>query len=175
MRSLVIALALVGVAVALLGLAGALLPRNHRATSLIRLAHSPAMVFAVVRNQAGVPSWWPEVKKVERQPDQVGQERWRQTLGNGYAMTIIVAESEPPTRMRTVIDAEPGAAFGGAWIFELTPVGNGTEVRITEEGWVANPFFRVFARLMGHHQTIDSYLTALAQRFGETGTPTHRP
>jgi hypothetical protein len=132
-------------------------------------------VWAVIRNQQEVASWWPEVKQVERLPDQVGQERWRQTLGHGLQMTLIVAESAPPARMRTVIDAAPGAPFGGAWIFELSPAGEGTEVKITEEGWVANSFFRVFARLMGHHRTIDGYLGSLARRFAESAEPTHLP
>jgi uncharacterized protein YndB with AHSA1/START domain len=172
MTGLLLAPAFLAAAIAILWLIGALLPRSHHATSRIRLMHPPAMVFAVLRNQAEVPGWWPEVKRV---PDQVGQERWRQTLGNGFTMTLIVAESEPPLRLRTVIDAEPGAAFGGAWIYQLTPAGEGTEVEITEEGWIASAFFRVLARLMGPHRTLDSYLTALARRFGEPAKPVHRP
>ncbi len=175
MNGLLLVLAVLATAVVLLWLIGAVLPRSHRATSRIRLAHPPEMVFAVVRNQAEVPAWWQEVKKVERLPAQVGRERWRQTLGNGFQMTLIVAEAEPPARLRTVIDSEPGAAFGGAWIYELTPSGEGTDVEVTEEGWVANAYFRVFALLMGHHKTLDSYLTALARRFGETAVPVHRP
>ena len=175
MRNLLLAIALAGLMVLLLRLVGGRMGRNHHAASRIRLAHPPAMVWAVIRNQQEVATWWPEVRKVDRLPDQVGQERWRQTLGNNFTMTLRVAESVPQQRMRTVIDAEPGAAFGGTWICELWPSGEGTEVTITEDGWIANPFFRVFARLMGHHRTIDGYLTALARRFAETAEPTHLP
>jgi uncharacterized protein YndB with AHSA1/START domain len=161
--------------VALLVIVGVTLPRNHRAASRLVLAYPPDSVWAVIRDLQGVASWWPEVRSAERLPDQVGQERVRQMLGNNFAMTLLVAESEPPRRLRTVIDAPPGAAFGGAWIYELTPAGAGTEVRITEEGWVANPFFRLIARLMGYHRTLDSYLASLARHFGEAASPEHIP
>jgi uncharacterized protein YndB with AHSA1/START domain len=172
-RTLLLALAIVAGALVILWLVGWWLPRSHRAASRIVLRHPPDMVWATIRNQQDVATWWPEVKKVERLPDQVGQERWRQTLGNNFTMILRIAESVPQQRMRTVIDADPGAPFGGVWIFELSPAGEGTELTITEEGWVANPFFRVFARLMGHHRTIDGYLAALARRFAETAQPTH--
>jgi uncharacterized protein YndB with AHSA1/START domain len=167
-----------------LRLIGSQMTRNHSAKSRILLAHPPAMVWATLRNQQEIPTWWPEVQRVERLPDRVGRERWvshempvgeatLKTLGNGITMTLIVAESTPPNRMRTVVDAEPGAAFGGSWIYELNPSGEGTEVRISEESWLANPILRVFASLMGYHRTIDGYLRALARRFGETAEPTH--
>jgi uncharacterized protein YndB with AHSA1/START domain len=171
-RNLLLSTALVGLVVLLLRLIGGRMPRSHHAKSRIVLAHPPAMVWAVIRNQQELPTWYQEVKKVERLPDQVGQERWRQTLGNNFSMMLLVAESVPQRRMRTVIDAEPGSAFGGTWIYELAPSGEGTEVTITEDGWIANPFFRVFARLMGHHRTIDGYLSALARRFAESSAPT---
>ncbi len=173
MKSLLLGVALIGMVVLLVRLIGGRMPRNHHAVSRIVLAHPPAMVWAVIRNQQDVSTWWQEVKKVDRLPDQVGQERWRQTLGNNFTMTLLIAESVPQRRMRTVIDAEPGAAFGGTWIYELQPAGEGTGVTITEDGWIANPFFRVFGRLMGHHRTIDGYLTALARRFAESAVPTH--
>lgn len=175
MRNLLLGAALLGLVVLLLRLIGGRMPKSHHAASRIVLAHPPAMVWAVIRNQQDVATWWPEVKKVDRLPDQVGRERWRQTLGNNFTMTLVVAELVPQRRIRTVIDAEPGAAFGGTWIYELSPAGEGTEVTITEDGWIANPFFRVFARLMGHHRTIDGYLTALARRFAESAEPTHLP
>lgn len=154
-------------------LVGSRLTSNHRSASRILLSHPQAMVWAVIRNLQDLPTWWPELKKIERLPDQVGRERWKQTLGNNVTMTMIVVESAAPTRMRTMIDAEPGAAFGGSWLYELVPSGEGTEVRITEEGWISDPFFRVFARIIGYHRTIDSYLRALAGRFGETARPSH--
>jgi uncharacterized protein YndB with AHSA1/START domain len=175
MTLLLCALAGLGLAVTVLVVAGSLLPRTHRATSRILLRHPPEMVWAVVRNLEGVPAWWVEVRKAERLPDQAGQERYRQTLGNNFSLSLVVTESVPRERLRTTIDAQPGAAFGGSWIYELKPAQDGAELRVTEEGWIGNPLFRVITRLMGYHRTLDSYLTALSRRFGESAIPEHLP
>jgi hypothetical protein len=43
-----------------------------------------------------------------------------------------------------------------------------TAVRITENGEVGNPVFRFMARFVfGYTATIDTYLIALGQKFGE--------
>jgi uncharacterized protein YndB with AHSA1/START domain len=151
--------------------AGWLLPQSHAAASRIRLLHPPEMVWAVVRNLEGVAAWWPEVRKSERLPDQAGQERYRQTLGNNLTMTLVVTESLPPARLRTTVDAPPGAAYGGSWVYELRPAREGTDLRLTEEGWIGNPLFRVVVRIMGHHRTLNSYLAALSRRLGESARP----
>jgi hypothetical protein len=70
MNVLLLAITVVTVVALLVWLIGVLLPRSHRATSRIRLTHPPAMVWATVRNQAGVASWWREVKQADRLPDQ---------------------------------------------------------------------------------------------------------
>jgi hypothetical protein len=44
---------------------------------------------------------------------------------------------------------------------------------VTEEGWVANPFFRLMSKLGGQHGSIDGYLTALAKHFGEKLVVSH--
>ena len=173
MRGLLIVVASLAAAFLIVRLIGSRLSRNHRSASRILLSHPQAMVWAVIRNLQDLPTWWPELKKIERLSDQVGRERWKQTLGNNFTMMMIVVESAAPTRMRTMIDSEPGAAFGGTWLYELVPSGEGTEVRIIEEGWISDPFFRVFARIIGYHRTIDSYLRALAGRFGEIAEPSH--
>lgn len=161
--------------VALLGVVGALLPRHHRAARRLRLAKTPAAVWEVIRDIGAVPTWWPEIKRVERLADHVGQERFRQFLGHGFSMTTVIAESVAPERLRTVIEAPPGAAFGGAWIYELTPDGTGTMLRLTEEGWIRNPYFRLATRVMGYQRTLDGYLVALARHFGETARPEQAP
>jgi uncharacterized protein YndB with AHSA1/START domain len=173
MTALLYAVLGLGLALGLLMAVGSLLPRTHRATSRIRLRLPPEMIWAAVRNLESVPGWWAEIRKSERLPDQVGQERYRQTLGNSFGMTLVVAESVPARLLRTTIDAPPGAAFGGSWIYELKPAQEGTELRVTEEGWIGNPLFRVLARVMGYHRTLDSYLAALSRRLGETAIPEH--
>lgn len=173
MTLLLYALIGLGLAGGLLAFIGSRLPLSHRATSRIRLAHPPEMVWAVIRNFEDVPGWWREVRASERLADHLGQERYRQTLGHNFGMTIVVAEAVPRRLIRTIIETEPGAAFGGAWIYELSPHGEGTEVRITEEGWIRPPLFRAVARVTGYHRTLDGYLAALARRFHEAARPEH--
>jgi hypothetical protein len=151
---------------------GLALPRNHHVTSRIRLQEPPDSVWVVIRDLGQIASWWPEVKKVERLEDAAGKERWRESLGGDMALVLLVAEEGPPTRLRTVIE-DTGAPFGGEWIYQISPDGAGSVVEVTEAGWVSNPIFRVVSRLMGHHRTLDGYLSALAKRFGAASTPEH--
>lgn len=165
-----------GILIALLVLmlfVGRALPRTHLVTSHIRLAQPPDTVWAVVRNLGGVASWWPEVKRVERMESSDGKERWRETMGQDFAMTLVISEDEPPRRFKATIEDEPGAAFGGSWVYEVAPAPGGSEVWVHEEGWVGNPVFRVISRVMGYHRTMDSYLAALSRHFGESAVPDH--
>lgn len=161
----------VAAVVALLS-AGMLLPRDHVAASAVTLRQRPESVWAVVRDLGGVPRWWPEVATAARVADPAGREVWRQEVG-GFPMTFVVTDTAVPLRLVTAIEAPPGSAFGGTWSYELAPADGGTRVTVTEAGWIANPLFRVMAKLGGFHRTIDGYLTALGARFGEAVTPEH--
>ena len=56
--------------------------------------------------------------------------------------------------------------FGGTWTYEITPVGKGSRLQITEDGEIYNPFFRFMARfIFGYEGTIGSYMSALEKRF----------
>jgi hypothetical protein len=168
---LIVAGSLIGLLL-LVTAAGLALPRNHRVTSRIRLSQSPDSVWATIRDVGQVATWWPDVKQVERLEDAGGKERWRESLGGGMALVLLIAEEAAPSRLRTVIE-DTGAPFGGEWLYQITADGNGSVVEVTEAGWVSNPIFRVVSRVMGHHRTMDGYLSALARRFGEAGRPEH--
>lgn len=49
----------------------------------------------------------------------------------------------------------------------------GTEVSVTEDGWIANKFFRVVSKVMGYYGTLDGYLKALGAKFGDQVRPEH--
>ena len=68
--------------------------------------------------------------------------------------------------------ADPNLPFGGTWTYELTPQADGsTMLRITENGEIRNIFFRFVSRfLMGYTKTMEDYLNALGQKFGEKTT-----
>ncbi len=150
---------------------GLALPREHRVRSCITLEQPAESLWAVTRDIGGTTAWWSEMTAAER-VDSAGRERWRETV-DGFTMTVAVEEIEPGVEFHTVIEAEPGSAFGGRWIYTLTPSPVGHSVCVTEKGWIANPAFRTIATLGGLHSSLDSYLTALAARFGREYLPEH--
>lgn len=174
MRKLWIVLGvLAGLVVLVLGI-GSLLPRNHVASSSVTLQQPADSVWAVIRDLGGVPRWFSDIKSSERLADSAGVERWLQTMAHNFAMPLEVAESQAPARLVTRIVSPPGAAFGGQWTYQLAAADGGTQVTITEDGWVANPVFRFMTyTLFGVHGTMDHYLAALGARFGEQVEPTH--
>jgi len=175
MRRLAILVALVGAAVGAVIGAGLALPRDHAAASSIALRQPPDTVWAAVRDLGGVSSWWSEVDAAELVPNDLeGREVWRYTMRDHSTMLLVVESAEPPKRLVTRIDAAPGAAFGGTWTYEVDAEGQGSKLTVTEEGWIANPVFRVLTHFVfGYHGTLDSYLAALGRRFGELATPVH--
>lgn len=169
-------LSIVAGSVVLLGLAllafGVGQPREHVVTSRVLLPVPAESAWAAMRDIPGTVGWWRDLTEVRRGSAADGAERWEESV-DGFTMTVRVEELEAGARFRTVIEGRPDASFGGTWTYEVRPAGDGAEVRVTEAGWVSNPFFRAFAHLGGLHATLDSYLTALGQRFGQAVTPEH--
>jgi hypothetical protein len=156
-----------------LGIWGATLPRDHVVASRVTIAAPAESIYNVMRDFKTIPTWWPAVTAIAEVPSTDGYERWRETV-DGFEMTIILREERWPLRMATEIDTTGGGAFGGVWIHEVKIVDStSSEVTVTEQGWVSNPYFRVMMKLGGEHTSIDSYLTALSARFGGAAAPAH--
>jgi hypothetical protein len=84
-------------------------------------------------------------------------------------LTDVAAMPQWRTGRKVVTRIVPeGSPFGGTWTFALKPVADGTELAITEDGEIYNVMYRTLARFVfGYTSTIDSYLLALATKFGE--------
>ena len=80
-------------------------------------------------------------------------------------MPLETVEAVAPQRLVRKIG--PGLPFGGTWTYELTPEGGGTQLKITEDGEVYNPIFRVVGKFMDQTATITGFMTGLAKKFGE--------
>lgn len=99
-----------------------------------------------------------------------GRLRFREEGSHG-TMTLEVMERVPDRLLVTRV-ADPQLPFGGTWTYELRPAPGGTEIEITERGFVKPPLFRALARyVFGHHRTLEQYLRALGRRFGEDVQP----
>lgn len=149
---------------------GSSLPREHVAASRIVLAQPPAAVWEVVRNPAALLGTWSDLTHAAQVADPSGRETWAEVV-DGFEMRLQITEAQPPRRMVTTVVAAPEDPFGGSWTYELAPAGRGTQVTITERGWITNPLYRVAGRVFGLHNSIEGYLRALATHFGEGVRP----
>jgi len=169
MRVVVVLLAVVvglGLVVVIIGY---LLPVRHEATVSATIPAAPDVVWGVLTDPASYPKWRGDVTSVEVLPTDAGHVAWREQGKNG-AITFVVEQAEPPSRLVTRI-TDKSLPFGGSWEYLLTADGAGSRVQITEHGEVYNPVFRFVSRfIMGHTATASAYLKALGARFGATAT-----
>ena len=152
---------------ALVALIGSLLPKAHSASRHATFHQSPETLWRVLTDRVAMPSWRTDLRAIERLPDLNGHEVWQETDRRGQKLRLETLEAVPPRRLVGRI-ADPNLPFGGTWTYEITPVANGSTLRITEDGEIYNPIFRFVARfVLGYTRTMESYLRALATKFGE--------
>jgi uncharacterized protein YndB with AHSA1/START domain len=153
--------------VALVALAGAMLPKGHRASVTATYAAAPAIVFAVIADVGRYAEWRPDVTRIDMLPDDGKGTLFREHGENG-PITYRVEVMTPPTSMRTRI-ADTSLAFGGTWTYELAPTASGdTTLTITEDGEVYNVIFRALGKLFfSPTATIEKYQAALRTRLSE--------
>lgn len=167
------ALSVIGVLVTTIGivvLIGARLPRDHVATVRVRLMAPPDTVWAVLADPYAAVSWRKDVRKVERIPDIGGHEAWTETTSSGV-IAFELTESTP-TRRRITRIADESLPFGGQWEYDLAPSGAGTDLTITERGFVKPALFRFMAHhVFGYTATMRDYLIALGAKLGAQVVP----
>lgn len=155
--------------VAVIALIGSQSPKSHTASRSILLRQPRQSVYAVIRDFKSAPTWRTDVKNVEVL-EAAGQKLRFIEHGNDD-VTYELAEDIVNQRMVTrILNTDLG--YSGQWTYELADENGGTRLRITEDGEVSNVFFRFMSRyVFGHTSTMDSYLTALAKKFGESASP----
>jgi len=152
---------------ALVALVGSLLPKAHSASRHATFHQSPETLWRVLTDRVAMPSWRTDLRAIERLPDLDGHEVWQETDRRGQKLRLETLEAVPPRRLVGRI-ADPKLPFGGTWTYEITPVADGSTLTITEDGEIYNPIFRFVARfILGYTGTMESYLRALAAKFGE--------
>ena len=164
---IIVGIALLAGIVALLG---SRLPKTHVASRSILLHQSPQDVYAVARDLGSVPTWRSDVKRIDVEQRGGGPLHFREEGKNG-TINYELAEDVPGERMVTrILDTDLG--YSGKWTYMFAAENGGTRVTVREDGEVSNVLFRFMSRyVFGHTATIDSYLTSLGKRFGETVTP----
>lgn len=148
-------------------------PREHRVSSAITLVAPADTVWGTIRNIGGAVEWWDDLKSIRRLVDQP-RESWEQDIGISGTVRIQVSSEVWGERLVTTILNDQQKDWGGRWIYTVQSSASGTEVTITEDGWVEKPLDRVMLKLMGGpHRSMDSYLKSLGAHFGETVNPRH--
>ena len=143
------------------------LPVKHRATADATVNASPQSLYQLITAVDRFPEWRSSVKSIEHATDSAGKTRFREVGSNG-SILYEVADAVPNHRLVTKI-ADPSLPFGGTWTYELSPRGDSTTLRITEDGEVYNPVFRFVSRfVMGHTGTINKYLEDVRHHFEKT-------
>jgi uncharacterized protein YndB with AHSA1/START domain len=163
------AAALVAIAV-IVTVVGWRLPVRHRAEREAVYPIARDSLFTLLTDVERFSEWRSGLKRVETKPTVDGRARWLEAGVDGEILIELVA-AVPGERLVTRI-ADPGLPFGGTWTYELTDAdlpdaeiadaGQGTRLRITEDGEVHNPVFRFMSRFVfGHARTIERYLADL--------------
>jgi Polyketide cyclase / dehydrase and lipid transport len=145
---------------------GSLLPRNHLATRMGLYHQTPEALWEAITNVEAMPSWREGLKSVQKLPERNGLPAHVEVTTSG-TIPMETVEMTPPYRLVVRI-ADAKLPFGGIWIYEIQATRDGAALRIIENGWVSNPFFRFMSKfVMGQTSTINTYLRSLAKKFGE--------
>lgn len=169
MPAVLIALIVVFGLVALVLVVSSFIPRDHAVSVRARYARSPREVWETITDFESYPSWNPAIVSVDVRRGADGAVEWDERMKHGV-IPLALEQHEPPRRLVVRIrDPQGKMAFGGTWTWVLRDVPEGTEVTLTENGYVRNPFFRVVAHfVLGYTRTMEGVLQSLGARFGET-------
>lgn len=151
---------------------GTTMPRDHQVSSRVQLTAPRDSVWAALYAFGDYPKWDSDFKSSVRGKSRRGREVWVQDVGR-MTMSVEIKSVQAPSRLVTEIVTDDKSDWGGVWTYDLVANGIGTEVTITEDGWIKSPLFRVMMRVMGTHSTMDGMLKSLGARFGDQVTPEH--
>jgi hypothetical protein len=161
--TLVFILALIGILGIIAYVDGSTLPVDHTVSVTGTIAAPPGKVFARITNIVDAPSWRHAVKAVTVLPPDNGRDHWIEDLGHGQTMTFLAVRTESPTRRDVLLDV-PNAAYGGTWVYELSPgpTANTTTLKITETGFIKPPMYRfMMAHILGPTANLNQYMKDL--------------
>lgn len=166
-KEILVCLAMIaGIVLLAIGI-GVFLPKQHTATQAAFYHQQPEALWLAITTPSKFPEWRRTVTRVAPVSSADGRLSWIEYDRHSRGIPYEIVASDPPRKLATRI-ADGSLPFGGTWTFDLSPQDGGTLLRITENGEVRNPFFRFMARYVyGYRSTLDTYLKALGQKFGE--------
>lgn len=142
--------------VALVLAIGAMIDRTHVATVREIYQAAPDEIWSAIATFEKMPDWRKGVKRVEVLKPLQGLRRIREHSSFG-PMTFLVDEEVPSQKLVLRI-ADENQGFGGTWTYQIRKVEGGTELAITEDGFIDNLLFRFMARfIFGYYGTMRRY------------------
>jgi hypothetical protein len=132
---------------------GYLLPVKHKASIVVTVNATPDIVWQRITDINNYPAWRKDINSVEL----VSPTEWIEINKDKQRLAMKRVIAEPIHRLMSQIN-DKNLPFGGTWEFVLQPRGNATDITITENGEVYNPFFRFVSKfIMGHTATLKKY------------------
>jgi len=158
-------------AVGVLWAAGASLPRTHVVALSARLKASPTEVWHAVTDFEDAPSWRPDLASVTLGQTEDGHPTYVEVDNRGRRVAYEVVEARFPDDLVVAITTA-NLGYGGSWSFSIHPDGDGTDLVITERGFVRSALGRAMDRYLGGRgASLRRYLGALGTKIGEPITP----
>ncbi len=150
-------------------IAGSRMPRDHVAAVRGIYKAAPAAVWALISDPAQSASWRGDVKRVDVLPTGNGRLAWKEMTDRGVTTYEMVSQEPMISQISRITDEK--LPYGGQWEFRLTPVAGGTELLITERGFVKPAITRLLARtvfsptksMVAYHQSLANRLRERAQ------------
>lgn len=115
------------------------LPRDHTASTSIAIDAPPDRVWTTIRDLGRMHQWAPDVTALQRIPGP--QPAYRMDSDDGV-LTYVIAKETPGELLVVELTSDP-PVFGGRWIWSLKPTESGTQLTLTEDGWVDPLLFRL--------------------------------
>jgi uncharacterized protein YndB with AHSA1/START domain len=156
------------VALTVIYIAGSRMPREHTSQLKATFPADRAAVWDAITDYNGMPGWWPAVKstRLERLTD--GTEITWNKDSHGNEVPFKTTLLHPQQKLVRTI-AGKDQPFGGSWTFDLADgAGGGTELTLTEDGWIQPPFYRAVARwFIGLDSNQKDFMAHLAKHLAD--------
>ncbi len=175
MTFLAVVFVMIAVTAVLAVVAGSRIPRDHVAEVRAIYDAAPAAVWALISDPTESAAWRSDVKRVDLLATADGRLAWKEMTAHGVTTYEMVSQEPMVSQVTRITDES--LPYGGQWEFLLTPAGTGTELLITERGFVKPAIMRLLARtvfsptksMIAYHQSLANRLSERAQITMVTG------
>ena len=165
-----VALALVGFVAGLYAL-GAMEPAEHVISRRAKFSKPPAALWALLADPTQQTKWRRDVLHVAPVTLPSGAQGFEEQWRNGAKLLTEITVIDPGRTLQSRV-VNTNLPYGGTTTYEFTLAGEGTELRLTEKGFIRSPFMRFFTKyVFGYGSSVDGVLHLVGLHFGDNVTP----